>query len=376
MCSTDIEPTARAQRTSSLPPTLANDTLAVMQTFAPALVVWPLWLWTMMRHKLWTEVFSQYWSMSVAMILGSFVAGSTPLGGGVVAYPVSQLVLDWPTPDSRDASILVQSVGMNAAAYLLIVRKRELLDANLIMIFTVLGSFGVLIGLMFAPPASASPTKWVPNTVPSGLANIIFGTIVLCFAIAYGYAAEIAPRLHAPEAQQPGSTGHSSTGDGHQGLGSGVELPYKARREHGVSIAPDRMSMAMACFAVGGGFLCAQVGSGSDMALYIFGTFVWNPMRPEHTLAETELTASSVVTMGLVSLVASVARALDGGFTRKIMLSWGADSFIVVVGAPLGAYVLTPGTMLRLRRLFYAMAVVQVRSRTPYSACTKHHHCN
>jgi len=99
--------------------------------FAPAMVVWPVWAYTMQVHGVWHEVFSNYWSMSVAMVIGSFVAGSTPLGGGVVAYPISQLVLRWPTPDSRDASILVQSIGMNAAGYLLCVHKRELLDSRL-----------------------------------------------------------------------------------------------------------------------------------------------------------------------------------------------------------------------------------------------------
>ena len=89
--------------------------LRLSETFAPALVIWPLWLYTMAGNNAWWPVFSEYWPMTVAMVLGSFVAGSTPLGGGIVAYPVSQLVLFWPTPLSRDASILVQSVGMNAA---------------------------------------------------------------------------------------------------------------------------------------------------------------------------------------------------------------------------------------------------------------------
>ena len=47
--------------------------------------------------------------------------------------------------------------------------------------------------------------------------------------------------------------------------------------------------------------MSANVGSGSDMALYVFGTFVWNPLRPRHAINETVLTASSVVVMGLLS---------------------------------------------------------------------------
>ena len=115
----------------------------------------------------------------------------------------------------------------------------------------------------------------------------------------------------------------------------------------------------MATAAVAGGFLSANVGSGSDIALYVFGVLAWNPLRPLDAISETSLTASSVVVMGALSGVCSVARALNGGFERKILLCWGADSFLVVLGAPLGSLVLTPQATRSLRRLFYAMAVLQ-----------------
>ena len=62
--------------------------------FTPALVVWPVWIYLMCQDGgQWNQVFSNYYAASIAMALGSFVAGSTPLGGGVVAFPVSVLVL-------------------------------------------------------------------------------------------------------------------------------------------------------------------------------------------------------------------------------------------------------------------------------------------
>ena len=45
--------------------------------------------------------------------------------------------------------------------------------------------------------------------------------------------------------------------------------------------------------------------------------------------------------------------------TRKIIRCWGADAFIVVLGAPIGSLVLTPEATKLLRRLFYVMATVQ-----------------
>jgi hypothetical protein len=95
----------------------------LLWTFAPAALVWPLYFFVMATLEAWNEVFVVHWPMTVAMIAGSFLAGSTPLGGGVVAYPVSQLVLHVSTAHARDASVLVQSVGMNAAAWLILVSK-------------------------------------------------------------------------------------------------------------------------------------------------------------------------------------------------------------------------------------------------------------
>ena len=107
----------------------------VALSFAPALLVWPTYVYIMSAYHAWGAVFSIHWPMGVAMVLGSFVAGSTPLGGGVVAYPVSQLVLNVTTEHARDASVLVQSIGMNAAAWLIFLKKRELVLPGFIAVF-------------------------------------------------------------------------------------------------------------------------------------------------------------------------------------------------------------------------------------------------
>ena len=45
------------------------------------------------------------------MVLGSFIAGATPLGGGVVAFPVSVLVLNLSPKEGRDFTSFIQSVS-------------------------------------------------------------------------------------------------------------------------------------------------------------------------------------------------------------------------------------------------------------------------
>ena len=99
--------------------------------------------------NLWHELFEDYYPMTLAMIAGSMIAGSTPLGGGVVAFPVAVLVIGFTPAEGRDFTVLIQSIGMNAAAYLIIMDKGELLDFTLITIFILFGIPGVLIGLAF-----------------------------------------------------------------------------------------------------------------------------------------------------------------------------------------------------------------------------------
>jgi hypothetical protein len=75
--------------------------------------------------NLWDEVFSKYWPMTLAMVLGSLIAGSTPLGGGVVAFPVAVLVIGFKPGEGRDFTVLIQTVGMNCAAYLIVAYKPQ-----------------------------------------------------------------------------------------------------------------------------------------------------------------------------------------------------------------------------------------------------------
>lgn len=139
---------------TELPSTVREETEKVVTAtsvaiqFVPFFLVWPIWFFTMISGGLWSQVF-QYWPASIAMVFGSFIAGSTPLGGGVVAFPVSVLVLKFTSQESRDASILVQAVGMNAAAYLLLATKRELLDFELIIVNIVAGTLGMLAGCAY-----------------------------------------------------------------------------------------------------------------------------------------------------------------------------------------------------------------------------------
>lgn len=93
------------------------------------------------------------------MIVGSFIAGSTPIGGGVVAFPLSVLYLKFNALEARDSAVMVQATGMNAASFLLFYAKPGLLDSQFIIINVIVGAWGVLLGLAAKACLLSSPPR-------------------------------------------------------------------------------------------------------------------------------------------------------------------------------------------------------------------------
>ncbi|RMG15665.1 MAG: sulfite exporter TauE/SafE family protein [Planctomycetota bacterium] len=103
------------------------------------------------------SLFAEGWPLSLTMVFGSLVAGSTSEGGGAVAFPVMTLLFGLPPGLARDFSLLVQSVGMLAAAWT-IVRTRIPVETRALLWSSLGGALGVGAGLVLlssrvSPPA-------------------------------------------------------------------------------------------------------------------------------------------------------------------------------------------------------------------------------
>ena len=84
-----------------------------------------VWVWLVFGHGLW-EVARTHWPIALAMALGSYVAGSTPMGGGTVGFPVLVLLFEMPATLGRDFSFAVQSIGMTSASIFILARRQPL----------------------------------------------------------------------------------------------------------------------------------------------------------------------------------------------------------------------------------------------------------
>ena len=77
----------------------------------------------------------------------SFVAGSTPHGGGAVAFPVLTKVFGVPAADARTFSLSIQAVGMGTAAVVIMLLG---LLMRLPWILDLLGAVAYVVALVLA----------------------------------------------------------------------------------------------------------------------------------------------------------------------------------------------------------------------------------
>ncbi|MBF0274750.1 MAG: sulfite exporter TauE/SafE family protein [Nitrospinae bacterium] len=116
-------------------------------------------------------LFGDNWFMSVTMVFGSFIAGSTSVGGGAVAFPVMTLMYDIPPPVARDFSLMVQSVGMTAAT-LTIIFLRIPVEWRVITFISIGGFLGIVFGLEEVAPR-----------LPSSFAMLFFTSLWFAFGL-------------------------------------------------------------------------------------------------------------------------------------------------------------------------------------------------
>ena len=76
-----------------------------------------LLLWAVLFYSFNDLAFlAEQWFYPAIMVVGAFVAGSTPEGGGAVAFPVLNIFLQIDRVMARDFSLMIQSIGMTSAS--------------------------------------------------------------------------------------------------------------------------------------------------------------------------------------------------------------------------------------------------------------------
>ena len=244
-----------------------------------------VWLGLVIHGRHWETIFS-HWGIAVAMAVGSYFAGSTPMGGGTVGFPVLTLLFNEPATLGRDFSFAVQSIGMTSASILILCR-RQTLEWPMLR-WSLLGSLvGTPVGVLFIAP------------VVSDLAiKMVFGVVWASFGL-----------LHFWELKKICAN---------KGM---TAMPAWFDRASGVSIG-----------LVGGATVAAVTGVGVDMLLYAVLVLV---VRADLKVA----IPTSVILMAFTSIVGIATRGLFGDVPSEVYANWLAAAPVVALGAPLGAFV-------------------------------------
>ena len=230
----------------------------------------------------------EHWPMAAAMAIGSYVAGSTPMGGGTVGFPVLVLLMDLPATLGRDFSFAIQAVGMTSASIYILCSRQEL-EWPMLRAALPGALIGTPLGILFVAPLASDL-----------FIKLLFASMWCSFGL-----------LHLRRINEITS---------YQGM-----TPHNIAFDHRVG------------FIVGffGGLTIASItGVGIDMFIYMF-LVLWCHADLKIAIP------TSVVLMAFTSVVGIVTKLLLGDLQPGTFENWLAAAPVVALGAPFGALVVS-----------------------------------
>lgn len=257
-------------------------------SWKPLFPVWltlfaTVWLYLVISGDHWRTL-AEHWGIAVAMMVGSYFGASTPMGGGAIGFPVLVLLFGEPPAVGRDFSFAIQSIGMTSASLFILTRGRP-------VAWRILG-WSVLAGAVTLPAV----TVWLLPQLPPLAVKLLFAVVWAGFGIAhFGRWREI-ETLAGPGARTP-----------NRDLGLGLAI------------------------GVAGGCVTALTGVGVNMLLYMVLVMLF---RTDAKIA----IPTSVLAMACLSLVGVTTRAVLGGVHPEVYPNWLTAAPVVVLGGPLGAW--------------------------------------
>ncbi len=263
-----------------------------------------VWLILVLGFGLWGDAL-RHWPMAVVMTFGSVVAGSTPMGGGTVSFPVLVLLFRQTANLGRNFAMAIQALGMTSAMVFILCRRVPIQKLMLAW-----GSVGAAAGLL-------AGTFAVSPHLPSSVVKLLFSSVWLNF---------------------------------------GILTLLKNREVCGLNRTPQlgKLQDALAAVSVGllGGVINSIIGVGIEMVLY--SVLV---LRYRCDLKSAVPTAVSIG--AITSLMAIALHASIGDIGREVFYNWLAAGPIVVFGAPLGTYLVS--VIPRIKTLYFVsiLCVVQ-----------------
>ncbi len=248
-------------------------------------IVWLGWALIARQHA-WQSV-AHHWTISLTMVFGSLVGGSTSEGGAAIAFPVFTKVLHIPPGDARLFSFAIQTVGMGAASLSILYQKIPIEKRAL----TWAGCGGIL-GMVFS-------TYFLVPRVPSDMVRVFFTAMVTSLALVLLLPARRTGVFRSPA----------------------------------MVIFGPREKFVLLLAGVLGGTLSGLIGCGENIVVFMVMVVLFR-------VNEKVVTPTTVLLMWIVTAAAFLLHLFAvRDYSAQVISYWLAAVPVVVVGAPLGALI-------------------------------------
>jgi uncharacterized membrane protein YfcA len=252
-------------------------------------------LWFSIAFLVWAGLFAMFvdlqflaahWFYPAVMVLGAFVAGLTPEGGGAVAFPVLSVFFNIDRVLARDFSLMIQSIGMTSASiFILTHRNTTLRTFKPMLVFIPVAFIGFVLGMHTL------------QGLPVYIIQALFLSLISTFAVAYVYSSH---------------------------RGSRTDLSLTGWKD----------GIFLAVILLLGGMCASLFGTGADIILYTLAVTRFG-------LKEKIATHMSIILMAAISVLGYAYRHfIDAGISEYQVRTWLCAYPVVLVMAPFGAYVL------------------------------------
>lgn len=260
---------------------------SLLPFFAWLLVFYAGWLaFVLIGDYLGTAL--AHWPMAIAMAAGSYVAGSTPMGGGTVGFPVLVLLMDLPAVLGRDFSFAIQAVGMTSASIYILCQRLEL-EWPMLRAALPGALIGTPLGILYVAPLASDL-----------FIKLLFAAMWCSFGL-----------LHLRRINEITS---------YEGM-----TPHDIAFDHKIGFAVGLL---------GSLFISSITGVGIDMIIYMV-LVLWCHADLKIAIP------TSVILMAFTSLVGIAVKLMLGDVQPGTFENWLAAAPVVAVGAPLGAWVVS-----------------------------------
>jgi len=242
-----------------------------------------IWSVVAFGFHFWREI-AAHWRMSLVMIAGAFVAGSTPMGGGTVAFPILVLVFKQNPANARNFALIIQALG-STSSFLMMIGRRIPLAFRFLAGSVGGAAIGFLLGTFLIAPH-----------LQSSLVKLLFACLWMSFGLLTLFRNIEICGLH-------GRGPLSNVSTVLIGLAAGIV----------------------------GGTLASIIGVGVEMCVYAVLVLVY---RTDLRIA----IPTAVAACGLSSLEAAALHVWIRDIDRQTAMNWLAAGPVVIFMVPVGTW--------------------------------------